>query len=280
MWDRKAVAKALRSYVTLGLLETSELPMLLIRSLFLFSLLFPIITPCLADTAEALSAKAIIREAMELWRGNSSISEITMTIKREDWQRSMSMKAWTKGDKKSLVRVTAPKKDAGNGTLLDDNNMWSYSPKINRVIKIPSSMMGQSWMGSDFTNKDISKSTDVLDEYDHKLLEKTEQDGRTLYRIEAKPHEDAAVVWGREVYVIRDDFVMLEQEFWDQDNILVKKLSALEVESMGGRPVAKKIRMGEVENPNEWTEMVTDAVDFNAEIPDNFFTLSNLRNPR
>ncbi|TVZ38849.1 outer membrane lipoprotein-sorting protein [Alteromonadaceae bacterium 2753L.S.0a.02] len=241
----------------------------------------PDVNPAVApDNIPQLEAREILEHAMDQWRGLSSVSEMTMTITREDWQRSMSMKAWTKGDKQSLVRVTAPKKDAGNGTLLLDNDMWSYTPKINRVIKIPSSMMSQSWMGSDFTNKDISKSTDVLDQYSHRLLETLEKEGHTLYWLEAVPHEDAAVVWGKELYLIRDDFVMLEQQFWDQDNVLVKTLKTLEIKQMGGRVVASKMRMGELENPKEWTEMETHHIEFDAELPANLFTLSNLRNPR
>jgi len=232
------------------------------------------------EPSSGVDAKALIREAMELWRGTSSIAEMSMTIKRESWQRTMSMKAWTKGDKHSLVRVTAPKKDAGNGTLLIDNAMWSYTPKINRVIKIPSSMMSQRWMGSDFTNKDISKSTDVLDQYNHTLLETRQAQGHKLYLIEAVPHEDAAVVWGKELYLIRDDFVLIEQQFWDQDGVLVKTMKTLEIEQMGGRPVAKIMRMAEVDSPEEWTEMVTHSIDFDTALSDNTFTLSNLRNPR
>ena len=138
----------------------------------------------------------------------------------------MSMQSWTKGTKNSLVRVTAPAKDAGNGSLLKDNNMWSYSPKINRVIKLPSSMMSQSWMGSDLSNKDISKSTDIIDQYEHTLLDSREQDGHTVYVIQSVPLEDAAIVWGKEILSVRDDFVLLQQEFWDQDGVLVKSLQA------------------------------------------------------
>ena len=93
--------------------------------------------------AEITDAKELVRAAMDHWRGLSSYSEMTMTIHRANWERSMSMRAWSEGDKLSLVRVTEPKKDAGNGTLLKDNDMWSFSPKINRIIKIPSSMMSQ-----------------------------------------------------------------------------------------------------------------------------------------
>ena len=205
---------------------------------------------------------------------------MTMTIHRPDWERSMSMRSWTKGDKTSLVRVTLPKKDAGNGTLTKDNNMWTFAPKINRIIKIPSSMMNQSWMGSDFSNKDISKSTDILDQYDHRLTSQAQVDGHTVYTIEAIPHEDAAIVWGKEVLKIRDDFVLLEEQFWDQDGELIKVMRASDVTEMGGRSVARVLRMGKLETPDEWTEMTVSTIEFDLELPAGVFTLSNLRNPR
>ena len=230
--------------------------------------------------ATDISPRDLIQQAMDHWRSNSSYSEMTMTIHRPDWQRSMSMRSWTKGDKTSLVRVTLPKKDAGNGTLTKDNNMWTFAPKVNRIIKIPSSMMSQSWMGSDFTNKDVSKSTDIIDQYDHTLLETREEDGHTIYVIESIPHEEAAVVWGKEIVTVRDDFVLIEQQYWDQDGILVKTMKTREIKKLGGRTVASTIRMGKVDAPDEWTEMSVQDIQFDLSHPDSLFTLSNLRNPR
>ena len=158
--------------------------------------------------------------------------------------------------------------------------MWTYTPKINRVIKIPSSMMNQSWMGSDLSNKDISKSTDIIDQYDHRLLDTRQADGHTVYVIEAVPHEEAAVVWGREVLHIRDDYVLLEEQYWDQDNRLVKTFRTLDIRDMGGRTVAAVMRMQEVDKPDQWTEMRMETVQFDVDLPGNLFTLSNLRNPR
>jgi outer membrane lipoprotein-sorting protein len=201
--------------------------------------------------ALALDAAELVRKAMDHWRGLTSHSEMTMTIHRPDWERSMTMRAWSKGDKQSLVRVIDPPKDAGNGTLLDDNSMWTYSPRINRIIKIPSSMMSQSWMGSDFSNKDISKSTDIIDQYDHELIATDESDGHSFYTIRSVPHEDAAVVWGQEVLTVRDDYVLVEHQFWDQ-----------------------------VETPEEWTRLTIHSIEFDLELPASLFTLSNLRNPR
>lgn len=230
--------------------------------------------------SDAIDARALIEKAMQQWRGTSSFSEMTMTIQRVDWQRSMSLSSWTQGDKISLVRVTQPKKDAGNSTLTKDNSMWTFAPKINRIIKIPSSMMNQNWMGSDFSNKDISKSTDIIDQYDHKILETKTLNNRTIYTIESIPHEDSAVVWGKEVLIIRDDFIMIEQQFYDQDDVLVKSMKTLKTEIFDDRTVASHIRMGKVSTPNEWTEIIITSADFNQSFPSHLFTLSNLRNPR
>ncbi len=234
----------------------------------------------LIAAAETPDAGDIIRRAMDHYRGLTSYSEMSMTIHRPDWERSMSMRAWSEGDDHTLVRVVAPARDAGNATLTLDSNMWTYTPKINRVIKVPSSMMSQNWMGSDFSNRDISKDTAIIDQYDHSLLETRDIDGHTAWVIQSIPHEDAAVVWGREVLVIRDDWVLLEQQFWDQDNVLVKALKAEEIKTMGGRAVASRMRMGPVDEPGEWTEVVTETVSFDLAIPEGMFTLSNLRNPR
>ena len=230
--------------------------------------------------AQVPDATQLIRNAMDHWRGLTSYSDMTMTIHRPDWERSMTMLSWSKGDKLSLVRVVEPKKDAGNGTLLNDNNMWTYSPKINRIIKIPSSMMSQSWMGSDFSNKDISKSTDIIDQYDHELIATEERDGHIYYTINSVPHEEAAVVWGKEVLIVRDDYVLMEQQFWDQDGVMVKSMKTLEVMEMGGRAVARVMRIGKVNKPDEWTQLTANSIEFDLELADNLFTLSNLRNPR
>jgi len=244
-----------------------------------------LLLPCLllslpVFAGDECDARNIVRDAIDHWRGLSSYTVMTMVIHRPDWERSMTMRAWTKGQDQSLVRVIEPKKDRGNGTLIDDNNMWTFSPKVNRVIKVPSSMMGQSWMGSDFSNKDVARADDIIDQYDHSILSQEELNDIVVYEIESVPHEDAAVVWGREVLKIRSDHVVLEHAFYDQDGELVKKLVSLEIDDMGGRTIAKRQRMTKAEEPEEWTEIGVNEVEYELELKDNLFTLSNLRNPR
>ena len=237
-------------------------------------------TTSFAAADEERDATQIVRDAVNHWRGLSSYTEMTMVIHRPDWERSMTMQAWTKGDEQSLVRVMEPKKDRGNGTLTDENSMWTFSPKINRVIKVPSSMMGQSWMGSDFSNKDIARADDIIDQYDHTIVSVETIDDMPVYTIKSIPHEDAAVVWGSEVLTIRDDHVVLEHAFYDQDGELVKSLKSLEIGEMGGRTIAMRQRMTKTDEPDEWTEIAVNTVEYELDLKDSLFTLSNLRNPR
>ena len=247
-----------------------------------FSLAGVLFLTCIAGSIHAAEPEAadIIRQAWEHMRGQSSSGEMQMTIHRPDWERTMAMRSWSEGTERSLVRVTQPRKDAGNATLIDGREMWSFSPKINRIIKVPSSMMSQSWMGSDFSNRDISRSAEIVDQYEHKMLSSEVQDGVTVYVIESVPFEDSSIVWGKEVVTIRDDYVLLRHEFYDQAGELVKVMETLEIKEMGGRDTASRQRMGDVEAPDEWTEIEVLSVEFDIELSKSIFTLSNLRNPR
>jgi len=244
------------------------------------SFAFLLLVLCSGARAQTPDATALIKAAIEYWRDTSSYAVFDMNIHRPDWQRSMTMRVWTRGNKESLVRVTAPAKDAGNGSLLLDNDMWSYNPKINRVIKIPSSMMNQSWMGSDFSNNDLAKADDLIDQYRHTLLATETHSGHKLYVIEAVPNETAPVAWGREIVKVRDDYILIEHAFYDQSNVLVKRLTTTDIRSMGGKMVAARERMSRVDKPGEWTEIVTREARFGVEFPASMFTLGNLRNPR
>jgi outer membrane lipoprotein-sorting protein len=232
------------------------------------------------EVARAEDAAGIIKSAIDYWRDVSSYSVADMTIHRPDWERTVTIRVWTRGEKESLVRVAAPPRDAGNATLLVDDDMWSYNPKINRVIKIPSSMMNQGWMGSDFSNNDLAKADDLIEQYTHKLLRTESHEGRKVYVIESVPKETAPVVWGREVVKVREDWLILAHEFYDQQGALVKKLVTSEIRPMGGKLVVARERMQKVDKPQEWTEVVTREVRFGIPIGAEVFTLANLRNPR
>jgi outer membrane lipoprotein-sorting protein len=223
----------------------------------------------------------LIRAAINYWRGKSSYTEINMTIHRPDWERTSSMQGWTRGEKDTLIRFTKPTQDAGNATLKLGDAMWMFTPKLNRVMKLPFSMMAQSWMGSDFSYNDLAKSDQVLYNYTHHILNTETQDEHTIYTIESIPKPEAPVVWGKEVLKIRDDYILMAENFFDQDLQMVKQLTTLKIAPLGNKtayPV--QMRMTTLTEPEQWTEIQTVVGSFDLDLPDYLFTQSNLRNPR
>ncbi len=233
-----------------------------------------------AETASEEDARVIVEQAFDHWRGLSSVALFSMTSHRPDFQRSMVMKGWTKGRQKSLFFVEKPAKDAGNGTLKKGREMWSYNPKINRVIKLPPSMMGQSWMGSDFSNDDLAKSDSILDDYHHFVKEREVVAGLTVYTIESIAKESAPVVWGKQELVIREDGVLLKQLFFDEEMILVKELIAEKIERFGGRLFPRIWTMHRVEKKDRYTRLEYLELSFGDILSDRLFTLTSLKNRR
>jgi outer membrane lipoprotein-sorting protein len=232
------------------------------------------------NAVDAVDAVDIVKRTYDYWREASSLSVVEITVHRPSWSRSMTIRVWTKGRKESLARIEAPAKDIGSGTLIVDQDMWSYSPKINQIVKVPSSMMAQSWMGSDFSNMDVTKAGNIADWYSHKLIANEHNDGKPVHVIESIPRENYPVVWGKEIMKIRSDYIILEHLYYDQDMKLTKHLITSEISTKGGKSMPTRQRMTKADKPNEWTEIFTRNAEFNIALPGNTFTLSNLRNQR
>ncbi len=238
---------------------------------------------CLSISAEetpAFDPLDLVTRSIDLTRGLSSYAEMSMLIKRPTWERRSAMVAWTRGREHSLIRFTAPAKDAGNALLKIEEKMWTFNPKLNRSIRLPSSMMSQSWAGSDFSYDDLSRSDKYLRYYDFELIETGTHEGIPLYTIDAIPHDDAPVVWGKERMVIREDAVMLELVYYDQDMIPLKKMESLSIEELGGRTMATRMRMGDLDTPESYTEVSYQVMDFGVELEDRLFTVFSLQSGR
>ncbi len=248
--------------------------------ILLAALLFATFATFVGSVKAAPNADALIRAAFDNWRAKSSQTDVTMTVHRPDWERSLEMKAWTQGDDDALVRFVAPAKDAGNATLKLKSETWVFNPKLNQVIKLPASMLAQSWMGSDFSYNDLSKADDLLTLYIHKLLASEKDGTHTIYTIEADPKPGAPVVWGKLTVKARDDGVMMAETFFDQDMKPVRVMTTDKVGRIGGREYPVVMTMRPVGEPGKWTRIETRSGSFDVTVPSYVFTLSNLQNPR
>jgi outer membrane lipoprotein-sorting protein len=241
-------------------------------------ILFVILT--IKSPCPALDADKIVKDGFEYWRGKASIGTVQMLIHREDWERRMTIKAWTRGQKDSLFYIAAPPKDYGNGTLKKGREMWIYNPKINRVVKVPPSMMSQSWMGSDFSNNDLAKSDSLLLDYDHSIVGTEMHEGKKVYIIKSIPKPNAPVVWGMQRLKIREDHIWLSEEFFDEDLQPVKAMTAMEIQLLGGKLFPRVWRMRNVDEADRYTQLTYEALEFKSSLPDRLFTLSSLKQRR
>ena len=230
-----------------------------------------------ASDSEAL---ILVEKAFDYWRGMSSYSEFSMTIHRPDFERTMILKGWTRGRGDALFFVQHPAKDAGNGSLKKGKEMWSYNPKINRAIKLPPSMMSQSWMGSDFSNDDLAKSDSILEDYTHSIVNSEIVDGHKVYTVESVAKDDAPVVWGKQIIRIRDDFIMHSQQFFDEDSELIKEMTAENLVDFSGRIFPKIWTMHRVDEEDRFTRLEYVTLEFDIEIEERLFTLASLKSKK
>ena len=238
------------------------------------------VNPITIAPAAEQNARTILKGAFQNWRADTSHATVKMLIKRSNGTRSMTLESWTKGEKTALVRFTAPARDAGNATLQLGNSTYVFNPQLNQVIKLPASAMSQSWMGSDFSYNDLSRSDKVVDDYTHKLIATKSSGGKKLYVIESTPKRGKPIVWGKQILSIRADGILFSVEYFDQLGKRVRIMTADKISNLGGRPYPTVLTMKIDAKPGQFTRVTTTAAEFNVKIPSYVFTKSNLQYPR
>ncbi len=262
-------------YVRKICLKQSFLGIICIMAKILLALLL-VLAPA-ANAAAAPTGKEIIKRMDALLWGKTTVGLYEMTITTPSWTRTLEMRAWESSRKKTFIRILAPARERGNATLRRGAQMWNYLENVDRVIKIPPSMMLQSWMGSDFTNDDLVKESSIVNDYNHTNLGEVDLDGTTAYKVEAIPKEDAPVVWGKVLYWVRaKDFVPLREEFYSERGELIRILRFSDIRAMGGRTIPLKWEMTPVRKKRTTVFRIKE-LEFDSVIPEEVFTLSNMK---
>ena len=229
----------------------------------------------------AQDAKTIVQKANDLAIGKTSQGTNTMTLVRPDWTRDVTMKIWSKGLDYYMILITAPAREKGQVFMKRHNEMWNRVPSINKMIKIPPSMMSQSWMGSDFNNDDLLKESSIVKDYTHTIIGSDTVGGFDCYKIELIPKPEAAVVWGKIItWISKKEYYQLKAEYYDESEELINKQIASEVEQLGDRKLPAKMVMMPVDKPGNQTILKMVEMVFDKEIPDNFFSQQNMKKVR
>ncbi len=239
-----------------------------------FILLLCLYLPFATTASEEERARSIIDEMEQLYRGDSSDATITMEVETPQYQRTLKMTGQSMGKELAFFRILSPKKDRGVATLKRDEEMWNYFPKINKVIKVPPSMMMGSWMGSDFTNDDLVKETQLIDAYHLSMAE-----DEAMYRVTLTPKEQTVTVWGKIDYVIsKDPLLPVSQAFYDEDGEKIRELTFLEPKEYEGKLMPSILEMTPLNKEGHKTRIIYDAITFNVPgITEQTFSMRNLK---
>lgn len=244
----------------------------------ILSILVMFLAATALSAQEQPDARWIVQQADQKLRGQTSIATLKMTIVRPTWTREITMKSWSKGNDYSLTLVTAPARDKGTAFLKRDKEIWNWQPTIDRVIKMPPSMMMQSWMGSDFKNDDLVRESSIVTDYEHKLLGEEVIEDRTCYKLELIPKEDAPVVWGRVLsWIDKEEFMQLKTEFYDEDDYLVNTMYGKKVKTMDGKLLPSILEVVPADEQGHKTVVEYLSLKFDEPLPTSFFSLQNMK---
>ncbi len=225
-------------------------------------------------SANAENDAAILLKKMdELFRSKSSVTTMKMQIVTPNWQRTLAMQSWTRGMDDTFIRVLSPRKDRGVSTLKIDKEMWNYFPKINKVIKVPPSMMMGSWMGSDFTNDDLVREVSLVEEYH---VSKTEEGDN--YRLTLIPKKNTVTVWGKIEFVVNQQSLLpLSQSYFNEKGEKVRLMEFSDIKDFNGKKMPAIMTMMPLNKAGHKTVIEYVEAEFNIDLPANIFTLRNLQ---
>ncbi|TPH13243.1 outer membrane lipoprotein-sorting protein [Litorilituus lipolyticus] len=243
--------------------------LLALRYFLLFILLMPFSLCVQADE----DGVALLKKIDELFRSNTSIATMKMTITTPNWQRTLEMQSWTQGMEDTFIRVLSPRKDRGVATLKKDKEMWNFFPKINKVIKVPPSMMMGSWMGSDFTNDDLVREVSLVEEYH---VSKTELDD--TYQLILLPKQSTVTVWGKITIVVnKADLLPLEQNYFNEKGEKIRAMTFSQVRDFSGKKMPAIMTMVPLNKSGHKTVIEYVDAKFDSKLKENIFTLRNLQ---
>ena len=231
-----------------------------------------------AEQPASPDAKELVKKSDDLMRGDTVQGIYIMEITTPNWNRMLELDVSTKARDRVFIRILSPAKEAGTGTLRIDNEMWNFLPRIEKVIKIPPSLMLQSWMGSDFANDDLVKQNSIVEDYTHRIVGEETLNGHATYKVELIPKPGAAVIWGKLYHWIRPgDYVPIRQDFYDERGRLVKRLDYSDIEQVSDRTVPRTWLMTNLLKEGKSTRIYLKDVTYNQPVDDNIFTLPNLK---
>lgn len=226
-----------------------------------------------------IDLKILSQKLDQMYRSSSSMSTVSMQIITPHYQRKLTMNMTTRGMQDTLIRIMSPRKEKGISTLKRGHEMWNYLPKVKKVIRVPASMMSNSWMGSDLTNDDLVKNSSFEKDYVIKQNDAPENELCLRYI----PKENAPVTWSKVIACFDQKYELPKRlSFYDEKGKHVRNILYEKIKDVGGRTIPTRISflpLSEEKKGNQ-TILTFEKIAFDVDIKDFTFSQANLRRGR
>ncbi|MGM0577753.1 MAG: outer membrane lipoprotein-sorting protein [Myxococcota bacterium] len=233
-------------------------------------------TPAAAEKPPLPDLDEVIDHLDDLYRADSSHGTMTMEVRTENYRRSLTIEAWSEGDDDALMVVRKPAREAGTATLRTEEGLWNYAPRADRLIRIPSGLLSESWMGSHFTNDDLMRETSYDDDYDSRHAW-ADLDGERHLKLTLTPKEDAAVVWSSVVFHLTpEEWLPVRADYYDEEEV-VRRMTFSKVRTMDDRKLPTVLEMRPLDKPTEFTRVVYEDLEFGVDVSERMFTPRGVR---
>lgn len=222
------------------------------------------------------SMDAVIDHLDELYRAGSSHAIMTMTVVRERGTRELTIESWSMGDDEALMVIRSPAREAGTATLRTEEGLWNYAPRADRLIRIPTGLLSESWMGSHFTNDDLMRETSYQDDYETELSWE-QRNGERRLLVTMTPRPGAPVVYTRVLFWLTpDDWIPVAQEFYDRGE-LIRTMTFDRVRTVDGRRIPMRMTLTPADEPDQRTVMEYSELELDVPVDPELFTRRGLR---
>ena len=237
------------------------------------SLLLPWSAP--AEEHKLPDAATVVAHLDRLYRSEYSYAKLHMQIKTKHFDRTLEIESWTAGKEKALMVIRKPAREAGVATLRTPEGLWNYVPRADRLVRIPTSLLSESWMGSHFTNDDLVRDSSLIDDFVATLDVRDKEPGRLFVTLVPKP--EAPVVYTKAVFVLDLSQWTPIRTDWYDGSAIVRTTQYSEPRSFSGRILPAKMTVIPADAPGEFTSITYKALDFSQRPSDSVFEPRGLR---
>ncbi|WP_321328736.1 outer membrane lipoprotein-sorting protein [uncultured Ilyobacter sp.] len=196
-----------------------------------------------------------------------------MIIHKKNKKFVKNMKIQAVGKDLAFIEFTSPPRDKGTKYLRNGENLWIFLPKADRTVKISGHMLRQNMMGSDISYEDQTDRSHLTDLYTSKILE--ESDNSYILELVAREGEDTAY-YKRVIEVEKKNYILIKSEMYALSGKLLKVFYVDDAMWIGDRYYITKFRMEDKIKEDSYTEIISNNIIIDPDIPKSIFTLKNL----